>query len=104
GAGALIDMALASEAGPGKQSPRVLLVSPAEVVESPNPFGHKFDKAIERSQQLAPAYEEVARDKGAAFFSAASVATCPDTDGIHIDEAGHRALGEALAQEIRKLI
>jgi lysophospholipase L1-like esterase len=104
GAGKLVSMAQESGAGVNKKPPKVLLVSPAEVVDSPNPFGHKFVRAVERSRKLALHYKEIADEMGCEFFSAASVVNCPDTDGIHIDDAGHKQLGEALADKIREII
>ena len=99
GAGALVQMVQQSQAG-SAGSPRVLLIAPVQIVETPTPFGHKFDDAIKKSQQFAAAYREIADELGCDFFDAAGVATCPNTDGVHLDAAGHAALGIALAKLI----
>jgi len=96
GAATLVGMVQQSTAGLDGTPPAVLLVSPAEVVETANPFGHKFDAAIAKSQQFASAFAEIAYEFGVGFFDAATVVKVPDTDGIHMDREAHQALGEAL--------
>ena len=44
------------------------------------------------------------RAHGAAFFDAASVASPSETDGVHMDPPSHRALGRALAEQVRALL
>ena len=45
----------------------------------------------------------VAQAKNVAFFDAASVAKPSKIDGIHMEPESHRALGLALAEEVRRL-
>jgi len=61
-----------------------------------------FEGGVEKSRALAPLYAQVAREKGCAFFDAGTVVTCSDLDGVHFDAAGHRALGDAMAREVKK--
>ena len=98
GCGVLLDRILASDAGPGKQAPKALLVAPALVTEGPCPFGHLFDDGPEKSAGLAEAYREIAVGRGVPFFDAASVASCPIPDAIHIDAESCGRLGRALAE------
>lgn len=100
GVATLVAMVQQSPAGPAGQPPAVLLVAPPEVVETANPFGHKFDAAVAKSQEFGAAFAEIAKEYGVAFFDAATVVKVPDTDGIHIDRAGHHALGKALAEVV----
>jgi lysophospholipase L1-like esterase len=103
GAASLVDRVLASDAGPNQNAPAVLLIAPAPVTEGHCPFAHLFDNAPARSRQFAHAYLEVAAERGVAFLNAGDHATCPEPDCIHIDEAGHRSLGEAVAAKVREL-
>ena len=91
GAATLVDVAQLSGA-----TQRVLLVCPVVPVVPDQPLGHRFDGAIERSQGLADAYREVAEQAGCLFFDANTVARASSVDGIHLDQANHRQLGEAL--------
>jgi lysophospholipase L1-like esterase len=105
GAGALAEIVQASEVGPfgasGKRTrPAALLVAPVEPVPTRHRFGVKFCGAIDRCQGIADAYQQVADELGCAFFDANAVATCPDTDGLHLDAAAHSSLGAALASWI----
>lgn len=110
GAERLIDLARAVQAR--KESSevfpngfKVLLVSPIQLHPSvaDDPYGTLRDGYAE-SKKFAFYYRHVAQAQGAAFFDAATVAEPSPVDGVHMDAASHRALGEALAQEVRKLI
>ena len=96
GAGALVERIRASGAGPGGGSPQVLLVAPPAVADSACPFGHIFDGAAAKSAQFPAAFREVAQALDVPLLDASTVATCPPTDCIHLDEEGHAALGKAV--------
>jgi lysophospholipase L1-like esterase len=80
--------------------PKIIVVSPAHVAAGIEEYerGERFgEPAHEKSLKLAAVYKQVADKQGAAFFDAASVAGVGE-DGVHIDEPGHKALGEALTR------
>lgn len=84
---------------------KVLLVSPIElhpVVEG-DPFG-TLRNGVGESGKFAMYYRHIAEAHGAAFFDAASVASPSETDGVHMDPPSHRALGRALAEQVRALL
>jgi lysophospholipase L1-like esterase len=92
--------------GGGAAAPAVLIVAPPEPLDlGPNP---RFPLLSPRSNEwsgLAPAYRQVARDVGAEFFDAAGVATARDGgDGVHLDAANTRAIGEALAPVVARML
>ncbi len=99
----LVDFVMASTAGPGKTPPKVLMICPAPVSEGFCPFGHLFDGAPARSREMPGAYAELAANRGVAFLDAGQFATCPEPDYIHLDETGHGALGQAVAEKVRSL-
>jgi len=101
GAGALIDLARGTLAGPDGTPPRVLLVSPVPVVLTPHSEMWGFGHGIEEGKRLAGMYELMAAGKGVGFFDAGSVAQVSPLDGVHLDEAGHAALGAAMAEAAR---
>jgi lysophospholipase L1-like esterase len=86
--------------------PDVIVVSPPEILE----FGpsDRFPLMSTRNDVwagLAPAYRKVAADMGAAFFDAATVASAQGGgDGVHLDAANTRAIGEALAPIVTTLL
>lgn len=105
GAGALVEVVLASGAGPGKSAPRVLLVCPAPVSDAGKcPFGRLFDHAPPVSREMPAAYREIADAWGVAFLDAGTHASCPVPDCIHLDAAGHASLGRALAEKVRDMM
>ena len=84
---------------------KVLLVSPIElhpVVEG-DPFG-TLRNGVGESRKFAMYYRHIAEAHGAAFVDAASVASPSETDGVHMDPPSHRALGRALAEQVRALL
>jgi lysophospholipase L1-like esterase len=102
GVGVLLDMVAHSTAGREGNAPPVLLVAPAPLAELTE-FAQTFEGGVEKSRALAPLYSALAHERGCGFFDAGTVAVCSDLDGVHFEPAGHRALGEALAREVRKL-
>lgn len=102
GAAVLIDVARQSLAGPDGAPPEVLLVAPVPVgptTERSEVWG--FGAAIETSRRLSPMYRVVAEGRAAAFLDAGSVTEASPIDGVHLDPAGHAAIGRAVAGSIR---
>ena len=104
GVGVLVETVQASDAGPQKKPPQVLMICPAAVSDGHCPFDHLFDSAPELSRQLPAAYQEIAESRGVAFLDANAHASCPVPDAIHIDADGHAALGKAVAGKVRDLL
>lgn len=52
--------------------------------------------AGEKSAAFGEAFEKVANERGLDFYDAA--------DGIHLTEAEHGLLGEALVEEVRRVL
>ena len=63
-----------------------------------------FEGAAEKSRRFADYYRFAAGLQDLAFFDAGSVIASSDVDGIHFDPPAHRALGQALAAEVRRLL
>jgi len=88
--------------------PKVLLVSPIKVNDTARDFKTLYDKiyydaaSAAKSNELAAAISAAADEAGAAFFDAAAVAAAGD-DGIHLSEAAHSALANALEDNIREM-
>lgn len=108
GAGALVELALASKSGDQWGTPKVLLVSPIHIGDTirDSEFGEFFDvnTVVAVSRQLSGCYRKIAAAHGCAFFDAAAVAAASPVDALHLDEAGHRQLGLALAEQVKTLL
>lgn len=105
GAGSLVDLALASGAGPGGGPPAVLLVAPpplGALTVASELWG--FGAALETSRRLAGLYREVAARSGAAFLDAGAIVEVDAADGVHLDAAAHAALGRAIAAAVGELL
>ena len=81
---------------------KVLLVSPPTVCTLTE-FDQMFEGAREKSRQFSRYYRLAAGWRHLPFFDAGSVIVSSEKDGIHFDADEHRKLGEALADEVRRL-
>lgn len=96
----LVDIIEAARCGPGGVRPGILLIAPPLVVETPTPFGHLFDGAIEKSRGFAAAYREIAKQRRCLFLDAGALVQTSTRDGIHLEAEAHRKLGEAIGEAI----
>ncbi|MGO9309427.1 MAG: SGNH/GDSL hydrolase family protein [Spirochaetia bacterium] len=103
GVGVLLDIVAHSTAGREGKAPPVLLAAPAPLTKLTE-FDQMFNGGAEKSRALAPLYAELAKAHGCPFFDAGKVVRCSDLDGVHFEAAAHRALGEAFAREVKKLL
>jgi lysophospholipase L1-like esterase len=105
GVASLVDIAMASGAGPAGTAPRVLLVAPPRLgpdTETSDLWG--FGEARAASEQLPRMYRLVAESSGAAFLDASVLAGGDPLDGVHLDPAGHDVLGRAISAAVRDLL
>jgi lysophospholipase L1-like esterase len=107
GAKRLVQIVRAHAAAEKQPLPQVILVSPPALVDTDHPemLAH-FDlvRAKAESLQFARWYRQRAAEEGVAFFDAASVAKASPLDGVHLDAANTRAIGEGLAPLVRQML
>jgi lysophospholipase L1-like esterase len=103
GVGVLLDIVARSTAGRDGKAPPVLVVAPAPLTKLTE-FAQMFEGGMEKSRALAPLYAELARARACPFFDAGKVISCSDLDGVHFEAAAHRALGEAVARDLKKIL
>lgn len=99
----LLAVIAGSRAGPDGVAPKVLLIAPPPITETGWLAGH-FAGGAEISHHLAEAYAEVAARWGVGFLDAKGVAEVDPVDGVHLTEAGHAALGAAVATRVRTML
>lgn len=106
GVGALLKIVRQSESGPACGVPKALVICPPPILdrfgERPE-FADMFAGGYEKSLRLAPAYETMAAEWGAAFLDAGKVIRSSAFDGIHLDLDAQAALGQAVAAKIGEL-
>lgn len=92
----LIRTIRASETGPGRGAPQVLLVCPPPVLE-PGCLKGMFQGGAAKSAALAPLARRVAEAHGARFLDAGAHIAVSPIDGVHFDADAHAALGRAIS-------
>ncbi len=104
GMAALIDAVRRAPIEPGMPVPKLLVVAPPAIQQPKGTIAPKFAGADRRCVGLAAAYEQVAQDRGCAFFDSGRVTTTSVVDGVHLDADQHRTLGIALAEVVVPLL
>ena len=86
-----------------RRPPKLLLISPTHIHET---HVHDFIDAAsaEKSRGLAAHYRQLAEEYGCGFLDAAAVAQPSAREGLHLDKAGHAALGYAAAEAVRRML
>lgn len=103
----LVQIVRADAAGEGRAAPEVIIVSPPELRATDHPemmkhFGE--EAAVVQSKQMAAWYKRRADELGTGFFDAATVARPDPADGVHLDAANTRAIGEALVPLVKSML
>ena len=99
----LLAVIAGSAAGPDGAAPKVLLIAPPPITETGWLAGH-LARGAAFSHHLADAYGDLAARRGIAFLDARGVAEVDPMDGVHMTEAGHAALGAAVAGKLRAML
>lgn len=88
--------------------PEILLVSPIQMGErfEENPYSIHMggQEAVRRSAEFAACYKEAAKRQGCGFLAASDWAEAGKTDGMHLDEEGHKRLAEAVYKKILDML
>lgn len=85
--------------------PQLLIMSPPALVETSDAwFDELWGHAISESKKFPDHYRRIAEEAGVHFFDAGAVAKADPTDGGHLDAANTRAIGEALAPVVKKIL
>jgi len=87
---------------PGQALPRMLVISPAPVVEV-GCLKDMFTGAQAKGPALAAAMAPIAASRGVDFLDAATVLSVSPVDGIHLAQDAHRALGLRVAAWVNSL-
>lgn len=95
GVGALIDMIQTCRVEGHYPPPRILLLSPP-LIEPCGDMVCKFENAEQASREFSTWYGRVAEEKDCLFFDTATCIEPSAVDGVHLDEAAHEALANAL--------
>jgi lysophospholipase L1-like esterase len=104
----LIQAIRGHSAGERWPEPKVIIVSPPVTVMAdahPEMMIHFGNEAhIEASGGFAEMYKLRAQEEGVGFFDAGSVAKTSTADGIHLDAANTRAIGEGLVPLVKQML
>jgi lysophospholipase L1-like esterase len=91
-----------SRTGPHYSSPKVVMVCPPPVADSPV-FKQMFGECVELSKKLPEFYRYYAKEAGAVFLDAGKIIKSSAVDGIHLDPDEHLKLAEAMAEIVRTM-
>lgn len=95
GASFYLDVCLSEEMQARHGGFEPILIAPPHPVER-GPLAEEFRDADAKAKAVSKALKELADARDVTFFDAASVIETDQVDGIHMNEASHIALGNAL--------
>ena len=106
GAKKLVDCVRTLDGGVGSTypNPPVLLIAPPPLGRLNAAFEEMFAGGHAKTREMAPLYEAVARQTGAAFLNAGAHVETDGVDGVHLTEAMQRRLGLAVAEKVRGML
>ena len=99
----LVDIVQKSEAGPDGGPPKLLLMAPPPVAGLTE-LAEMFEGAEAKSRRFREHYWRIAEEQGCEFFDTSEVIISSDIDGIHFEASEHQKLGEAVADQVRKIL
>ncbi len=107
GMGRLVQVIRGHFAGKRVPEPAIILVSPPPITvgewqDMMDHFGP--DAAIATSVDFAREYKKRAEEHGVHFFDAGTVAKTDIRDGIHLDPANTRAIGQGLVPLVKQVL
>lgn len=104
----LVQIVRGHYAGKGEAAPEIVLVAPPLVCDSDNAdmMGHfgGYAHGLAQSREFATHYARRAEEWKTHFFDASSVAVASPLDGIHLDAANTRAIGEGIAPLVKQIL
>lgn len=103
GIGALAQDVKGLRAGIDQKVPEIMIVSPPPILDDLRGWESVFEGGHAKSLRLADEYARIADMVEVHFFDAGSVVQSSPVDGFHLDVAGHRRLGEAMAEAIEAI-
>ena len=103
GCAGLLRTTVLTRFGPGGAAPRMLLITPPPLGALKGAMASAFLGREADSRRLHGVFAPVAAMFGAAAFDAGTVCSAAVADGVHPDQAGHLALGQALEAPVRAL-
>lgn len=101
GIGKLINIIRNAPIEPGMPVPQILVVCPPRITKPMGTVAYKFEGAESRYGTFPDELAKVCELHDVALFDSNSVIKSSRIDGIHLDAAEHRILGEALADYIQ---
>ncbi|MGI3165347.1 SGNH/GDSL hydrolase family protein [Pseudooceanicola sp. 200-1SW] len=104
GMGRLVEIVRSFPYAWGMQAPKVLIVSPPHFVLKADGSGPQSGRRVEESHKLSEVYADLAKAQGCGFFDVAPYVQASPVDGVHLDAANTRALGQALIAPVRDLL
>jgi lysophospholipase L1-like esterase len=92
-----------SETGPGDGVPKVLVICPPPLVETPV-FDDMFKGAAVLSRKLPPYYRTICEESGAFFLDAGMLIKTSPADGVHLEPEAHLCLAHAVAKIVHEVL
>ncbi|MFZ7121521.1 MAG: SGNH/GDSL hydrolase family protein [Eubacteriaceae bacterium] len=96
GMSTLINIVKYLSCGRLEQAPKIIVVSPPSIEEMTE-FASQFIGAKEKIKYISEEYNRISNELGCIFYNATKTIKGSKIDGLHLEEAEHKKLGEEFA-------
>lgn len=101
----LIHVVKSSNKGPQGRPPKILVIAPPPMLETPTTNDFHLDiRSIQTSIDLPAAYKKLCKQEGYEFLDASLIIKTSEADGVHIDELNSKLLAEAVIQKLLQIL
>jgi lysophospholipase L1-like esterase len=107
GVGKLVDIVTQTKGGVGTSYPipKVLVLCPPPLgAVAPPERAERFAGGIEKSKEMPPYYEAIAKAAGAEFLDLGKLTGTDGVDGIHLTPAAHKAIGTGVSEKVKAIL
>ena len=98
----LVHLIRTTQTGPSQTAPGILIITPPPIRDA-GPLMEIFEGGVGKSRRFAETFATMGKRAGVPVFNAATACAMSESEGIHMDEVAHQALGLAVAKEVQRL-
>jgi len=102
GVGCLVDIAKASGCGIDGAAPETLVLAPPPILDDRPPYMEMFRGGREKSMRFKDEFGRMGAERGVPVMFMQDIVGVSPIDGIHLSADGHRSVGRAVAEAVRR--
>jgi lysophospholipase L1-like esterase len=102
GVGCLVDITKASDCGVGGAAPEMLVLAPPPILDDRPPYCEMFRGGRDKSIRFKDEFGRMGVERDVPVMFMQDIVSVSPVDGIHLSLEGHRSIGRAVAETVRR--